>query len=544
MIIFELDGIQYASMVAMGSKNLLSDIERINALNVFPVPDGDTGTNMLMTLDGGVEASTNNPEQSISKMAKNMSRNMTLNARGNSGVILSQYFRGISIGLDGLEKATVLDFAKSLITGTERAYKVVQNPTEGTILTVVREAGEAALKDYKEGMNLTEFINVYLKYARESLARTPELLPVLKKAGVIDSGAAGLVLIFEGFLKYLNEEEIILGDKSPEEKSFGPDSKLISGFDIEFVLQLQNSKINIPEFDLNNYDAILNGLGNNLVSTIDGTIINTHINTFHPGSVIAQARKFGEILKIKIVNMDVKEDEFDFSSEKPNFVREHKKYATVAVANGAGLVQAFRDMGVDEVVSGGQTMNTSTQDFIKAFDSLNADNIFVFPNNGNIIMAANQAAESYTKAKVYVIKTKTIAQGYSACQMINFDSDNVDEIINNFNGVVSNVSTLEVTYSIRSTEINGIKIDKGDFICIYNGDLISASKDRISAIKSAFRAIPDFKDKSVLTVLCGIDVRVEECQEIEAAALAFNSYMEVYPVEGNQDIYSYIIGIE
>ena len=543
MILFELDGTQYANMVAMGSKNLLSDIERVNALNVFPVPDGDTGTNMRMTIEGGVEDGLKTISNSIGEVSKLMSRSMTLNARGNSGVILSQYFRGISQALDGLEKASVKQFAESLISGTKRAYKVVQNPTEGTILTVVREAGEAALNDYRDGMNLTEYLNIYLKYAKESLERTPDLLPVLKKAGVVDSGAVGLILIFEGFVKYLNEEEIILSDEAKDEKKFGVDSTLINGFAIDFSLQLQNSKIDVNSFNLKDFNSILGGLGSNLVSNLNDTVLDLHINTFHPGTVICEARKFGELIRIKITNLDI-DDEEQVESESPVFAREHKKYATVAVANGAGLVQAFRDMGVDEVVSGGQTMNTSTQDFIKAFNMLNADNIFVFPNNSNIIMAAEQAAKNYDKANVYVVKTKTIAQGYSACQMINFDSDDVDTILNEFNEVISNVSTLEVTYSIRDTNINDIVIKKGDFICIYNGNLISASKDRISAIKAAFRAIPDFKDKSVLTVLCGIDVRIEETAEIEAIAQAFNSYIEVYPVEGNQDVYSYIIGIE
>ena len=543
MILYELDGTSYANMVAMGSKNLLSDIERINALNVFPVPDGDTGTNMRMTIEGGVEEGLKATSNSIGDVSKLMSRSMTLNARGNSGVILSQYFRGISQGLDGLEKATVKQFAESLISGTKRAYKVVQNPTEGTILTVVREAGEAALNDYNDGMNLTEYLNIYIKYAYESLKRTPELLPVLKKAGVVDSGGAGLILIFEGFVKYLNEEEIILSDESKDEKKFGVDSKLIDGFSMDFSLQLQNSKINVESFNLKDFNSIIGGLGTNLVSNLNDTILDIHINTFHPGTVICEARKFGELIRIKIINLDI-DDAEENEEDATVFSREHKKYATVAVANGAGLVQAFRDMGVDEVVSGGQTMNTSTQDFIKAFNMLNADNIFVFPNNSNIVMAAEQAAKNYDKANVYVVKTKTIAQGYSACQMINFDSDDIDTILNDFNEVISNVSTLEVTYSIRDTNINDIKIKKGDFICIYNGNLISASKDRISAIKAAFRAIPDFKDKSVLTVLCGIDVRIEECSEIESIAQAFNSYIEVYPVEGNQDVYSYIIGIE
>lgn len=545
MAVFELNGIEYAKMVEMGAKSLVSDIDRINALNVFPVPDGDTGTNMRMTIEGGVEEGLNLNNPSIGATSKAMARAMTLNARGNSGVITSQYFRGIGQGLADIDIATVKQFGEALVSGTNRAYKVVQNPTEGTILTVVREAGEYALANYHDGMDLVEYLENYLKQARETLANTPELLPVLKKAGVVDSGGAGLVLIIEGFIKYLNGEDIIL-DAEDDDSVFGVNSKLAYGYSMEFELQLQNSKTDVENFNLNDFNYNLKGLSTELETAKHGTIISVRLNTFHPGSVICLVRKLGEFLTIKIDNMDV-EDTETIKRERESihaFIPEHKAYATVAVASGAGLVQAFRSMGVDEVVSGGQTMNTSTQDFIRAFESLNADNILVFPNNGNIIMAAEQAAANYEKAHIIVIPTKTIAQGYSACSMLNFDSNNTDEIVANLKEVIANVSTLEITYSIRDTEINGLKIKKGDYICLYNGDLIASDSKRMSAIKAAFRAIPDFHEKNVLTVICGIDSKVQETAEIEEIAQAYNSYMEVYPVEGEQDIYCYIIGIE
>jgi dihydroxyacetone kinase-like predicted kinase len=224
--------------------------------------------------------------------------------------------------------------------------------------------------------------------------------------------------------------------------------------------------------------------------------------------------------------------------------KEHKKYASVAVANGEGLVRSFKEMGVDEVVTGGQTMNTSTEDFLNAFKKIDAEYILVFPNNGNIVMAAKQAAENYDKAKVYVIPTKTIAEGYSAVSMLNFEIDDIDEIVETEKEVIANVSTLEVTYSIRDTAINGIKIKKGDYICIYNGDLIASDKDRIEAVKKSLKKITDFSDKQVMTILCGQDVKIEECDVIREFAETLNSYIEVYPLKGNQDIYSYIIGIE
>jgi dihydroxyacetone kinase-like predicted kinase len=227
--------------------------------------------------------------------------------------------------------------------------------------------------------------------------------------------------------------------------------------------------------------------------------------------------------------------------EKP---LEHKKYASVAVANGEGLVRSFKEMGVDEVVTGGQTMNTSTEDFLNAFQKIDAEYILVFPNNGNIVMAAKQAAENYDKAKVYVVPTKTIAEGYSAVSMLNYEIDDIDEIVKTEIDVIQNVSTLEVTYSIRDTAMNGIKIKKGDYICIYNGNLIASDKDRVTAVKKSLKKISDFSDKQVMSILCGQDVKIEECDSIREFAETLNSYIEVYPLKGNQDIYSYIIGIE
>lgn len=530
-------------MVKFGTLSLISDIDKVNSLNVFPVPDGDTGTNMRMTIEGGVSETENLNEESIGSMAKKLSRGMVLSARGNSGVILSQFFRGISNGLVDKEEATVFDFANALISGSKRSYSIVTNPTEGTMLTVMREAGENAIKEYNENQELADYLEIYLKYANISLENTPNLLPVLKKAGVIDSGGYGLVLIIKGMLMYAKGEDISVLEEKVKEEQFNENSKLTYGYSLDFVLQLQSSKINIPTFDANRILDIISSNGNNADIKTEGTKVIGSILTFDPGIMITELRKFGEFIDIKIKNLDYKNDKIEEPQEEPQ-EETRKKYATIAVANGVGLVRAFKEMGTDEVVSGGQTMNTSCQDFIKAFDKVNADNIIVFPNNGNILMAAKQASEMYTKSKVYVLPTKTIAQGYSAQSMINYESDNIDEILSEINQAIENVSTIEVTYSVRNCVINDININKGDYICMYNNDLISSDKNRISAIKKAFRKIPDFESKEVLTVLKGRDVPVQECDELKNIAEAFNSYMEVYVVEGQQDIYSYIIGIE
>jgi len=538
----KINGLDFIKMVKFGSQVLVSDIDKVNSLNVFPVPDGDTGTNMRMTIEGGIAEVEKLNEPSIGVLTKKLSRGMVMNARGNSGVILSQFFRGISTALANVDEASVFDIANAFISGTKRSYSVVQNPTEGTMLTVMREAGDNAIKDINENTTITEYLEIYIKYAEISLENTPNLLPVLKKAGVIDSGGYGFIHIIRGMLKHL------LGEKIDDyidqnECLFNENSKLTYGYKLNFILQLQNSKINVAKFDNNRILDILNSNGKETNITILGTKIQGNVVTFDVGTLISELRKFGEFTEISITNLDINRGEITEDSNNSSAL-ERKKYATIAVANGVGLVNAFKEMGTDEVVSGGQTMNTSTQDFINAFDRVNADNIIVFPNNGNILLAANQAKEIYMKSNVYVVPTKTIAQGYSAQSMINYDSDDINVILEEIENAVKNVSTLEVTYSIRDCVINDIQISKGDFICLYNNELIASDKDRISAIKKAFRAIPDIEDKSVLTVLKGKNVPMQECEEIKEIAEAFNSYLDVYLVDGMQDIYSYIIGIE
>lgn len=547
-----IDGQDLATLIVMGAKNLANDFERINALNVFPVPDGDTGTNMKMTIEGGAQEGLKNKDKNIGAVAKAIARGMVLSARGNSGVITSQFFKGLSLGLEGKESVSVLEFADAMISGTKKSYSVVQNPTEGTILTVMREAGDLAKEHINAETTFPEYFKIYLEEAKVSLEHTPDLLEVLKKAGVIDSGGAGFCLIVEGMLKASLGEDIdstvSFSSSIVDNSSFDADSELTWGYCTEFILQLQNSKVDTQTFDLNIITEYLETIGNSIVSFKDDDLVKVHVHTFDPGLVLTEMRKYGEFVTIKIENMNINHSESNeiigTSQEPVEEKREHKKYASVAVANGEGLVRSFKDMGVDEVVTGGQTMNTSTQDFLEAFEKIDAEYILVFPNNGNIVMAAKQAAENYTKAKVYVVPTKTIAEGYSAVSMLNFELDDIDEIMKNEIETIKSVSTLEVTYSIRNTEIDGIKIKKGDYICIYDGQLVSAKKDRIDAVKDALRKIKDFDDKQVMTVLCGQDVKIEEADHIKEFAEALNSYIEVYPLKGNQDIYSYIIGIE
>lgn len=547
MNLYSINGENLAQMVAYGASWLALDVDRINALNVFPVPDGDTGTNMKMTIDGG--AKINNVPKHIGEASKQIARSMVLSARGNSGVILSQFFKGLSLGLEHFDEIDVKGFANAMVSGTRRSYSVVTKPTEGTILTVMREAGSEALKNLTSEMNLADYLKMYLNYANKALAKTPDLLPVLKKAGVIDSGGAGFILVIEGMLKAVLGEEIEnaqakTNTQSIDTSNFNADSELTYGYCTEFILQLQNAKVNPKTFDLNIIVNFLESIGNSIVAFKDDDIVKVHVHTFDPGVVLTECRKYGEFLTLKIENMNVSHTESENTLPTQKEEKVHKEYAVVAVANGSGLVNAFKDMGVDEVVTGGQTMNTSTKDFLKAFENIDADNILVYPNNGNIYMAAKIAAENYDKANVVVIPTKTIAEGYSAISMLDFDGVTIDDILEVEYEAIERVKTLEVTYAVRDAEINGINIKKDEFICLYNHDLISACKSRVEAVKNAFDSIPDFSEKEVLTLVYGADVNELEVNEIGAYAKSLNPFIEVYPIKGCQDIYSYIIGLE
>ena len=547
MNLYSINGENLAQMVAYGASWLALDVDRINALNVFPVPDGDTGTNMKMTIDGG--AKINNVPKHIGEASKQIARSMVLSARGNSGVILSQFFKGLSLGLEHFDEIDVKGFANAMVSGTRRSYSVVTKPTEGTILTVMREAGSEALKNLTSEMNLADYLKMYLNYANKALAKTPDLLPVLKKAGVIDSGGAGFILVIEGMLKAVLGEEIgsaqtKTNTQSIDTSNFNADSELTYGYCTEFILQLQNAKVNPKTFDLNIIVNFLESIGNSIVAFKDDDIVKVHVHTFDPGVVLTECRKYGEFLTLKIENMNVSHTESENTLPTQKEEKVHKEYAVVAVANGSGLVSAFKDMGVDEVVTGGQTMNTSTKDFLKAFENIDADNILVYPNNGNIYMAAKIAAENYDKANVVVIPTKTIAEGYSAISMLDFDGVTIDDILEVEYEAIERVKTLEVTYAVRDAEINGINIKKDEFICLYNHDLISASKTRVEAVKNAFDNIVDFAEKEVLTLVYGADVNELEVNEISSYAKSLNPFIEVYPIKGCQDIYSYIIGLE
>ena len=544
-----LDGNTFKQLVANGCQSLINDIDRINALNVFPVPDGDTGTNMKMTIEGGVKAIIGDDEPSIGLMSKKLSRAMTMSARGNSGVILSQFFKGLSLGLEGHDQVNAKQLVEAFEAGVKQAYKVVQKPTEGTMLTVMRESTEVSKANCENFETIEDFFACFIKEARASSARTPELLPVLKQAGVVDSGGEGYNKIIEGMIAALDGDILVAQEtyekqmNSAAHSTFNADSELEFGYCTEFILQLQNKKVNIETFDISVIVNFLETLGNSIVAFKDEDIVKVHVHTFTPGKVIEFCQQFGEYVTFKMENMSVQHSELE-SIPTEVAKKEHQKYAVVAVSSGNGISEAFMKMGCDVIVSGGQTMNPSSEDFIEAFKKLDADNIFVFPNNGNIIMAARQAAENYEDANVIVVPTKSIAACYSALSMLDYSSDDLEIIIDDFTMAIENVTSGSITYSIRDSEIDGVSIKKDDYMALINGKIAVSTNNKIETFKQLFAKVDDIEDKEVVTIIYGKDVTDNEKEEVVSYLKATYKGMEIGEIDGGQDIYSFILAIE
>jgi uncharacterized protein len=536
-----VDGKLFAQLVKNGYENLKLDKEYINELNVFPIPDGDTGTNMLATLEGGVNATISLDERDIGKLSKLMARNMLMTARGNSGVITSQIFKGIANGLVDKKEVNAKEFAYAFTMGTKQAYAVCKNPTEGTILTVVREAGEKAYNSVNENSSIEEFFKYYLLEAKASLKRTPDLLPCLKEAGVVDSGAAGFIRVVEGMNMFLLGHVVTEENKPTNNDTFNEDSTFDVGYTFEAKLQLLKSKCNIAKFDLETIKPLISEYGQIDSCSINGTIVSVNMNTMFPGKVINVLQKYGEFILLDIKNElasclpEVKNEEIKKA--------EHKEVAIVATSQGEGISEVLEELGVDEVVTGGQTMNPSTEDFIKAFKKLNADTIIVFPNNSNIFMAASQAAEQYHDAKVVVLNSKSVATCYSCMSMFDL-SEGVDNLIESFNDIIENNTYGEITYSIRDSEINGVSIKKDQYISILNHNIVASSDDKVSALKELLSHVDDIKYKEVLVLIYGKDVTEEQKEEVRSFLSSTYPRLEYGEIDGKQDIYDFIISIE
>ena len=541
-----LDGILFARMINSGAANLKAHAQEINDLNVFPIPDGDTGDNMLMTMMGGVRHD-DTTSQGLNEMANRVSSGMLLSARGNSGVILSQFFEGIKNGFEGLQTADTKEIGEAFRQGVKQAYNSVMTPTEGTILTVVREATEYACEQNAESPE--EFLNAFIEEAKRSLARTPELLPVLKKAGVVDSGAAGLIYIVDGMMRAVVGEDIEdfsdVAERAQELDldAFNEDSILEFGYCTELLVRLQNIKTDISKFDVKVITDYLQTIGDSIVTVRNGSIVKIHVHTMTPQKVLEFCQQYGEFLKVKIENMSLQHNNTVTEEKDSAPKKERQKYGVVAVASGEGLKQTFIDHGVDVIVDGGQSMNPSAEDFISAFDEVNADVIFVFPNNGNIVLTAQQAANLYEGSDVRVIESTTIGAGYAALTMLDTNSGDTDAIAEELRMAMEGVITAEISHCVREASIDGMELHTGEYIGFVGKNLLAADDDRLAAVCKTVEMI-GFEKYDVCIVICGKEATDEEALHIENYIRSHYKGKEVYIIDGGQEVYDYILIIE
>jgi DAK2 domain fusion protein YloV len=547
MSVKEIDVDLFKKMVINGAINLKNNHAEVDALNVFPVPDGDTGTNMSMTITSGVRELENCESSSIIENAKVLSRGALMGARGNSGVILSQFFRGIYVGLKEIQHnyLTIEEFMNCLLSGRKIAYKAVMAPVEGTILTVVREAAENTEAHLNEFDTIDALLEFYYNEAEKTLANTPELLPVLKEAGVVDSGGAGFCKIIEGMLMALKGEILEAKEAKPQEDEANDAAQEIKfAYCTEFILDLRKP----DTFEERELTATLSLLGDSLVVIRDTKTVKVHIHTNRPGRVLEIAQKSGEFQTLKIENMHLQHSHLEEgakgakAAEAPKANEPKKEFALIAVCFGDGIVNTFKELGVDYVIEGGQTMNPSTEAFVSAIKAVNAKNVIIIPNNGNVVMAAKQAAGMVRGSKVEVILAKTIAQGYAS--LINYNPEaTMEENLEAMGESIAHVKSGEVTYSVRDTEINGVKIVAGDYMGIADGEIIVSVKEEKDAVKGLLEKMID-EESEIATFFCGKDVTEEEKALVEEMCLEINKNLDVEIIDGNQDIYSYIIAVE
>ncbi|MDE7213175.1 MAG: DAK2 domain-containing protein [Anaeroplasmataceae bacterium] len=529
----------FKKMVMNGAINLKNNHKKVDELNVFPVPDGDTGTNMSMTVMSGVREMDSCESSSIIEVGKVLSRGALMGARGNSGVILSQFFRGLYVGMKELDHnfLSMEDLMTCFESGCRVAYKAVMEPVEGTILTVVREAAENTRSHMSEFKTIDALLECYQREAQKSLENTPNLLPVLKESGVVDSGGAGFLEIIKGMIMALNGKMLEANEgvqAAPQEEK---PVEMKNIYCTEFFISLKDAK----SFDEGASKSSFSCLGDSLCMVLENNTCKVHLHTDHPGRVLEQALKYGELTDIKIENQKIQHTHLKTGAKELGNGPK-KPFALIAVCFGEGISQTFKDLGVDHIIEGGQTMNPSTEAFVEACNMVNAENIIIIPNNGNVVMAASQATTLVKGAKVEVLKAKTIAQGYASLMVFDPEADmatNLEAMME----AVEHVKTGEITYSVRDTEIGGVKIAEGDFMGIANGEIVVSTKKQSDALESLLNKLID-EESQIITFFCGKDVSAEEKEVLEDLCQKINSNVEVEIIDGEQEIYSYIIAVE
>lgn len=596
-----IDGVILKQMIISGSNNLYNAYPEVDALNVFPVPDGDTGTNMNLTMSSGAKEVFNKNENSIGVVAKDFARGLLMGARGNSGVILSQIFRGFAESLSGKDKVDAIGLAEAFVAGKDVAYKAVMRPVEGTILTVIREASAALYEKAERDMPIDQALDILSDAAKKSLEHTPDLLPVLKEVGVVDSGGAGLCKILEGFAlalhnKIVEKEMATVTEKTAPYSTGKPmttdtveghgsvQAKFSHeefGYCTQFLLQLadQNDLKGKKAFNEKRFKAVLEAHGNSIVFIHSDDLVKVHIHTMKPGNIFTYAQQFGEFKTMKCDNMSEQHEELldDFESEEKKQGKEDsgeklnvalkadktlsgedqakhlgideekkpkQKFALIAVAVGKGIEEMFRQSNVTYIVSGGQTMNPSTADFVNAIKEVNAENVLLFPNNGNIVMACSQAAE-LTKdiAHVAVVPTKTIPQGLTACMVFNPDVS-LEENVKMMEESIQGVKSGEITYAIKDTTIDGVTVNKDQFMGIMGKKILCCHKHKLNTLMELLEKMVD-SDSSLITIICGEDVTAEEKEEVESkVSEKYGDDFEIDVNYGNQPVYSFFVSVE
>ncbi|MCE4048354.1 MULTISPECIES: DAK2 domain-containing protein [Bacillaceae] len=559
MTITVLEGKRFAEMVIQGANHLSSNANYVDALNVFPVPDGDTGTNMNLSMTSGAKEVQNNIQSHIGKVGVSLSKGLLMGARGNSGVILSQLFRGFSKSIEQKESITAQEFANALQFGVETAYKAVMKPVEGTILTVAKDAAKKAVKSAEKTDDITEVLTDVVTEAKASLNRTPELLPVLKEVGVVDSGGQGLVFVYEGFLSVLTGEELpetvqqtvsmndlVNAEHHKNVHGFMNTEDIEFGYCTEFMVRLEEDKLEGKPFSEDQFRQDLSKYGDSLLVIADDEVVKIHIHSNLPGEVLTFGQKYGNLIKMKIENMreqhsslvEGSKESFDAPTQKRE---ELKEYGIVTVSMGSGIADMFRSIGAHSVIEGGQTMNPSTEDIVNAVKKVHAKKVFILPNNKNIIMAAEQAAQ-VLEEDVAVIPSKTVPQGMSALLAFNPTSD----MESNKKGMIAaleHVKTGQITYAVRDTTIDGLQIETGDFMGIADGKIVAKGKDKAQSAKELLSTMID-EDSEILTIIKGEDALDEELEAIVSFVEDKFEDVEVEIHDGKQPLYSFIFSVE
>ncbi|MGT2888614.1 DAK2 domain-containing protein [Streptococcus didelphis] len=544
-------------MVQAAATRLGKQAEYVNSLNVFPVPDGDTGTNMGMTMDNGAKEVADKPAKTVGEVGQILSKGLLMGARGNSGVITSQIFRGFGQSIKDKVELDGKDLAQAFQSGVEVAYKAVMKPVEGTILTVSRGAASAALKKAESSNDAIEVMEAALKGAKKALAKTPDLLPVLKEVGVVDSGGQGLVFIYEGFLSALNGDYVASEDfkATPANMSEMINAEhhkavvghvatedITYGYCTEIMVALRQGPTYVKEFNYEEFQGYLSNLGDSLLVVNDDEIVKVHVHTEDPGLVMQEGLKYGSLIKIKVDNM---RNQHDAQVERTNHQTtpraEAKDFGLIAVVAGEGLADIFKTQGVDYIISGGQTMNPSTEDIVKAIHAVNAKNVIILPNNKNIFMAAQTAAE-VVDIPAAVVETRTVPQGFTS--LLSFDSSkSLEDNVAAMTGSLSDVTSGSLTLAVRDTTIDGLEIHENDYLGMVDGKILVSDSNVEAALKATFEHMID-EDKEIVSIFVGQDGKQELAQEMVDYLEEKYEDIEVEVHQGDQPVYPYLMSVE